>query len=108
MVQGLLKGHFYLKDDYDFCAAFAPGERDVSDMSCGICGPVFNTTGRRPNAFTRDYETGGFYYPNGGPISETYKRGQTIEVLLDVNIHFVRNLLVFLEKCPRVTRCRDG
>ena len=78
------------QDDARFCKS--NGNPDNS--TCGICGPIYNgdvAASRRIQikAFNYDFvhysfEKGGPYYT--GKIVETYKKGQTIEVLIEVGV----------------------
>jgi len=81
------------QDDMRFCKS--PSKQDNS--TCGICGPIYNgdvlsSSRIRMAVFNYDFvhysfEKGGPYYT--GKIVETYKKGQTIEVLLEVSMYFV-------------------
>jgi len=82
------------QDDGRFCKS----DERQDNSTCGICGPIYNgdvTSSSRVKLplFKYDFvhysfEKGGPYYT--GKIVETYKKGQTIEVLLEVGV----NLLV--------------
>jgi hypothetical protein len=78
------------QDDSRHCQT----KSNPDNSTCGICGPIYNgdvTSSSRVKLplFKYDFvhysfEKGGPYYT--GKIVETYKKGQTIEVLIEVGV----------------------
>ena len=82
-----------IQDDSRFCFQNdAMGFFFNGNATCGICGPIYNGNVASSSRITipawkydkvhYSFEKGSKYYT--GKIVETYKKGQTIEVLLEV------------------------